>query len=125
MLLNLILKTKWFDMIKSGEKTEEYRDVKPFYISRFFIPGDLLYHKQYNGLSVKEFTISKLKEKINSINNETLRYKPFKYVKFHKGYTNETMTFEIDDIKIGYGQEKWGAEKDKEYFVIKLGKRIN
>ena len=29
--LHLTLKKKWFDMILSGEKTEEYRDIKPYY----------------------------------------------------------------------------------------------
>lgn len=32
--LFLILKRKWFDLIKSGEKTHEYRDVKPYWIKR-------------------------------------------------------------------------------------------
>ena len=32
--LKLVLKKKWFDMIASGEKKEEYRDVKPYYSSR-------------------------------------------------------------------------------------------
>lgn len=34
------------------------------------------------------------------------------------------MTFEIEEIKIGKGREEWGAESDKDYFIIKLGKRI-
>ena len=29
--LHLTLKKKWFDMILSGEKTEEYRDIKSYY----------------------------------------------------------------------------------------------
>jgi len=29
--LHLTIKKKWFDMILSGEKTEEYRDIKPYY----------------------------------------------------------------------------------------------
>ena len=33
--LNLVLKSKWFDMIESGGKTEEYREVKPYWIRRF------------------------------------------------------------------------------------------
>lgn len=28
-------KKKWFDMIVSGEKKEEYREIKPYYDSRF------------------------------------------------------------------------------------------
>lgn len=32
--LNLTLKKKWFDMILSGEKQEEYREIKPYWVSR-------------------------------------------------------------------------------------------
>ncbi|MCL2281778.1 MAG: hypothetical protein FWC26_00500 [Fibromonadales bacterium] len=32
--LRLILKQKWFRMIESGIKLEDYREIKPFYISR-------------------------------------------------------------------------------------------
>ena len=34
-VLPLVLKGKWYDMIASGEKREEYRDFKPFWITRF------------------------------------------------------------------------------------------
>ena len=33
-ILYLILKKEWFDMIASGEKKEEYRDIKPYYDTR-------------------------------------------------------------------------------------------
>ena len=33
-ILRLTLKKKWFDMIASGEKKEEYREIKPYWISR-------------------------------------------------------------------------------------------
>jgi len=29
--LTLSLNKQWFDMIKSGEKKEEYREIKPFW----------------------------------------------------------------------------------------------
>lgn len=32
--LTLSLKKKWFDMIASGEKTEEYREIKPYWEKR-------------------------------------------------------------------------------------------
>lgn len=32
--LHLTLKKKWFDMIASGEKKEEYREIKPYWIKR-------------------------------------------------------------------------------------------
>jgi hypothetical protein len=34
-MITLPIKKKWFDMIVSGEKREEYRDITPYYISRF------------------------------------------------------------------------------------------
>lgn len=34
-MIILPIKRKWFNMIKSGVKTEEYRELKPYYKSRF------------------------------------------------------------------------------------------
>ena len=34
--LHLTLKKKWFDMILSGKKTEEYREIKPYWANRFY-----------------------------------------------------------------------------------------
>ena len=34
-VLHLTLKKKWFDMIASGEKKEEYRERKPYWHKRF------------------------------------------------------------------------------------------
>lgn len=34
-MLTLPIKKKWFDMIKDGIKKEEYREIKPYYDSRF------------------------------------------------------------------------------------------
>lgn len=34
-MLTLPIKKKWFDMILSGEKKEEYREIKPYYETRF------------------------------------------------------------------------------------------
>ena len=34
-MLTLPIKKKWFDMIKSGEKKEEYREIKTYWTKRF------------------------------------------------------------------------------------------
>ena len=34
MELNLTIKKKWFDMITSGVKKEEYREIKPYWVKR-------------------------------------------------------------------------------------------
>lgn len=38
-MLTLPIKKKWFDMIKSGEKKEEYREIKQYYKARFATLG--------------------------------------------------------------------------------------
>lgn len=49
-MLTLPIKKKWFDMIKSGEKTEEYREINPYYDSRFLSDGDrIVFIKFRNG----------------------------------------------------------------------------
>jgi len=39
-ILRLTLKKKWFDMIASGEKREEYREVKPYWLKRLVTEED-------------------------------------------------------------------------------------
>ncbi len=35
-VLHLTIKRQWFDMIASGEKTTEYREMKPYWSRRFY-----------------------------------------------------------------------------------------
>lgn len=35
-ILHLVLKKRWYDMIASGVKTEEYREIKPYWSYRLF-----------------------------------------------------------------------------------------
>lgn len=46
MTLHLILKKKWYNMIESGEKKEEYREIKPFWQKRLQMPNlfDLVHY---------------------------------------------------------------------------------
>lgn len=45
MILDLPIKKKWFDLIKSGEKLEEYREIKPHWNSR--IQGKDITHVRF------------------------------------------------------------------------------
>lgn len=38
-MIILTIKKKWFDMILSGVKKEEYREIKPYYTNRFLRVG--------------------------------------------------------------------------------------
>ncbi len=45
-MITLTIKKKWFDMIKSGEKKEEYREIKKYYDTRFkILAGDHKIHE--------------------------------------------------------------------------------
>lgn len=98
-ILHLTLKKKWFDLIAIGEKKEEYRELKKYW-------GDRLCNNPKQWLDgLKEFDV----------------------VQFRNGYTTDapTITVVCEGIDFGMGKEEWGAEKDKEYFVIKLGELTN
>ena len=109
--LYLTLQKKWYELIESGIKTEEYREIKPYWINR---------------LRDKSFicTVDKHCECKLSCFLNYCKFDRFEQVIFSYGYTTRTMTFEIESIAIGIGKPEWGAPADKEVFIIKLGKRI-
>lgn len=87
-------------MIASGEKTEEYREIKPYWAARLM-----------NGFP-STFGI-------DHINPD---FKTFVGVLFRNGYSGgaRQKSFFIDSISIGEGRPEWGAEPGKKYFVIKI-----
>lgn len=99
--LFLPLKKEWYEMIESGIKTEEYREIKPYWVKRL-VTAD-----------INDPTIDWSKW-------ESYR---FRCVKFSYGYTKRTMTFKCKGIRIGKGRPEWGAP-DKEVFIIELGEKL-
>tara|TARA_R110001632_G_scaffold224916_2_gene357627 strand:- start:11 stop:397 length:387 start_codon:yes stop_codon:yes gene_type:complete len=96
-VLHLNLKKKWFMMIAKGVKTEEYREIKDYWIKRL---------------------------KDMSLQEPFHAFKDFDKIIFKNGYSKDapTMIVEFKGIKIDKGFNEWGAEKGRLYFVIKLGK---
>lgn len=119
--LHLVLKSKWYDMIKRGEKKEEYREIKQYWANRLLnIRRDFAYD-----FDAYSDCVSLLKtEPEHAMKSMDADYRDYDCVCFHKGYTPITMKFEISDIIIGYGRTEWGAPKNKRVFIIILGKRI-
>lgn len=100
-MLTLPIKKKWFDMIKSGEKTEEYREIKPYYASRFF--------RNYIVSGVGLEWILKNNPKVH------------KDIILRNGYRKESPSIECYvRIEKGYGKKEWGAEPGKEYYILKI-----
>lgn len=52
-ILHLTLKKKWFDMILSGEKKEEYREDKNYWRRRLLIPGAVADGRWYDEIHFK------------------------------------------------------------------------
>lgn len=95
-MLTLPIKKKWFDMIKSGEKKEEYREIKDYWTTRFF-------HHLKSTVSY-EFDIVRSG-----------------YVIFKNGYSKNAPQIKCYVMCFkGYGQEQWGAEPNKEYYVLQI-----
>lgn len=113
-ILHLTLKKKWFDMIASGEKKEEYREIKMYWIKRL-IDKELFKSEEdflswYNKSLTEEIPL-------DLVVNE------FDVVEFKNGYAKDAPTIRLiwGGVKVTEGKQKWGAEKGKKYFVIKLG----
>lgn len=104
-ILNLPLKGKWYKMIESGEKTEEYREKKPYWLKRLCIRA------------ICRCEICDGPEKACFVPR-------YDAIRFRYGYTKRTMLFKLDNITIGKGRPQWGAP-DCDVFVLKLGNRIN
>lgn len=60
-ILHLVLKYEWYDMIESGEKPEEYRDITPYWDKRLNKEFDAIcFHRAYTNTT----QLFKLKQKI-------------------------------------------------------------
>ena len=116
--LHLVLKRKWWDMIASGEKREEYRDANHYWSIRLL---DNQYKWYSQNIDYPDDFIDWL---CFGLAHNDIAFRDFENVRFHLGYTNTTMTYTVKDMLVGRGCKEWGAEPDKEYFVIKLGEMI-
>lgn len=122
--LHLPLKARWFRMIQSGEKREEYREITPYWVKRLV---DIC--RGGNHYSVKtpvaRFYADHIEQMKYEIVCEFAAFRNYTHVHFTLGYprrddASRHMVRKIKEITIGTGRPEWGAEPGKEYFVIKL-----
>lgn len=91
-MLTLPIKKKWFDMILSGEKKEEYRDLSDYYWVRFM---NIWAYPAYWG-------------------------EPHQ-ITFRNGYRKDSPSFVATcTLAMGFGKEEWGAEREKRYYILKI-----
>ena len=117
--LKLILTRKWFGMILSGEKKEEYRDIKESVVS-------LLFNWKLSGLTRLQFT--------NRLKNEGddsdlwVFLKDFEDIMtFYHAYAHDRdkLDMEFLNVKIGEAKPEWSDNWKGNVFIIKLGEIIN
>lgn len=104
-MLVLPVKGKWFNMELSGEKPEEYREIKPYWTIR--ILNWLGYPK-----SKEKEVMEMLARRGSTRPREVL---------FRNGYSAKAPNFlAMCTVRIGTGREEWGAEKDRRYYVFAI-----
>mgnify|MGYP003461339716 FL=1 len=103
-VLYLTLKKKWFDMILSGEKKEEYREVKRYWIQRL--------------CNEVEYELGGSWEEV---------YKKFNRREFTNGYSKNApkMIVECKGIRIGEAKPEWSDNWQGEVFIISLGEILH
>ena len=94
--LNLTIKKKWFDMIASGEKREEYREMKEYWLDRLV---------DINTHDWKHF--------------DTVTFRN------GYGRNVPTVTVEYLGISFMEGMPSWGADPGVKYIVIRLGEILD
>ena len=94
-VLHIILEKKWFEKIVSGEKKEEYREIKPYWASR------LVNQKAESG----EVLFDEFGGYCRVLGEP--EYKPFTHVLFYSGYAKDRQVLEkkIESISIGKPQK--------------------
>ena len=124
-VLHLTVSKQWFDMIMAGEKTEEYREIKAYWINRL-IQAKYGESDKYRKVTIHpEFDMlisnSKLKELLEK---KTARFVPFTHVLFINGYRKDSPRIEkeIESITIGKPKKGWCSDEwlDTEFFIIKF-----
>ena len=97
-MLILPIKKKWFDMILSGKKKEEYRETSAYWMLRFHRHFPMYPHSFIPTGGVSE------------------------WVEFRNGYRTDSPRFralcELVDVR--EGKQEWGAEHGKKYYVLKI-----
>lgn len=124
--LHLTLKKKWFDMIASGEKKEEYRDLKKYWAKRFMYkikPPFGGYFFAWSDIEKKDFQFSGWAE----ATGDAPVFEEYDTITFRNGYAKNApeIVVEFLGFYIGPAKPEWSDNWPGEVFILKLGKIIS
>lgn len=107
-MLTLPMKKKWFDMVKSGEKKEEYREFKEYYETRFSHVFGLDWTLKLNERYAKATGLEYAEQRKGRI-------------RFRNGYGEDKPAFVAEcTLRKGTGREEWGAKPGKQYYILDI-----
>lgn len=120
-ILTLHLAEPWYSLIEYGEKSEEYRDIKPYWVARLY-QNNSNFFDMIDVATLLEGRTDLLKKYINS---QRIKLKPYTHIIFVKGYPKgnkpsiekEIVSITIGKPKKGLCPNKW---LDTEFFIIKF-----
>ena len=117
-VLTLIVNKQWFDMIVSGEKNEEYREIKPYWVRRILDMSRAKVGADTMSLALKYDVIRDRKYIFKEYG------KVLTHVLFINGYNKDSPRIEKEIESITIGKPKKGLCTDKwldtEFFIIKF-----
>lgn len=116
-MLTLPIQKRWFDMILSGEKKEEYRDIKEYYETRF--------QNLFGALTVHSVSVFSDNEEYELLQGESvikqIRKDSVQEIIFRNGYSKDSKAIKARcKLRIGKGRPEWGAEPDKQYYILEI-----
>ena len=119
-VLTLTVSKQWFDMIVADKKTEEYREIKPYWVARLFQNNSNIVDMKYlaSGLAGRTDLLKKY------IDAQRIVLKQYTHVLFINGYRKDSPRIEKQIESITIGKPKKGLCPDKwldtEFFIIKF-----
>lgn len=125
-VLYLTLNKKWFDMIASGIKKHEYREIKKYWLIRLLDFSNVPREKPLDKSLICEnimFDLSNGYSLKDVLNDYHVSLKHYDCVVAKNGYSKDArcILWESKGIKVGTGVEEWGAEPDREYLTLNIG----
>lgn len=117
-VLTLTVSKQWFDMIADGEKDEEYREIKPYWVRRILDMSRAKVGADTISLALQYDVIRDRKDIFKE------HGKALTHVLFINGYRKDSPRIEKEIESISIGKPKKGLCPDKwldtEFFIIKF-----